>query len=99
MSGKTARTPWGYPAEESHHKGQHPSIQQLGAYHRGQLLEEEEELIRDHFLFCRDCRKLMLELVEFLDSAPRPSRSTGGAVVAAWQELQKVVTRENTGSS
>jgi hypothetical protein len=99
MSGKTAQAPWGDPAEEPHHNGQHPSIQQLGAYHRGQLIEEEEEGIRDHFLFCRDCRKLMLELVEFLDGAPRPSRSTGDAIVAAWQELQKIVSRENPGSS
>lgn len=67
----------------------HPSFEQMGAYHRGQLGAEQEEVIRDHFLFCRECRGLMLELVSFLDGSSPVGDSSGEEIVTAWQKLQR----------
>src|SRR4051794_40419078 len=88
----------GSPVKETTRKG-HLSIPQLGAYHRDQLTDDEQEALREHLLVCRECRQILLDLVEFLDGDPPPSRSSAEEVVTAWQELQRAVAEDPTRSS
>lgn len=88
MSTRRARAPKEEPIQGIHPE-EHPTFQRLAAYHRGQLVESEQEEIREHFLLCRECREMMLDLAEFLDENPPPSRSSAEEVLAAWLELER----------
>lgn len=83
------------PKEENLQRAQleeHPTLQRLAAYHHGQLGESEEEEIREHFLLCRECREVLLDLAEFLDETPPPSRFAAEEALAAWLELEQATS-------
>ncbi len=54
----------------------HPEVEQLAAYHAGELAPDEEERIQDHLSVCRDCGDLVLEL-EALRDEPLPEDCDG----------------------
>jgi hypothetical protein len=88
MSARRARTPKEETSQGAQPEG-HPTLQHLAAYHQGRLGESEEEEIREHFLLCRECREVLLDLAEFLDETPPPSRFSPEEALAAWLELER----------
>lgn len=46
---------------------QHPSPEQLVAYHERRLTVDEAEAVRSHLVACADCTAELLELVDLLD--------------------------------
>lgn len=94
MGTRTERVVWRDPGQPG--RQGHPSLERLGAYHRGQLTDREQEELREHFLLCRECRQVMLELVEFLDGSQRPASCSAEEIVDAWKELQWAVDGERT---
>ena len=46
---------------------QHPSPEQLVAYHGRRLAEDEAEDVRAHLVTCADCTAQLLELADLLD--------------------------------
>jgi hypothetical protein len=47
----------------------HPSLEDLAAYREGRLKEVLVEALRDHFVSCRQCTDLCLDLEDFATSA------------------------------
>lgn len=75
--------------------GEHPTAEVLAAYFANELTAEEDEKIREHFVDCRDCPELLLDLKDF--SAPDRSvteRISDNWVAAAWQSLLARLARE-----
>jgi len=76
-------------------RGEHPTAEMLAAYCADELTPEEDEKIREHFVDCRDCPELLLDLKDF--SAPDRSvteRLSDSWVAAAWQSLRARLARE-----
>jgi hypothetical protein len=76
-------------------RGEHPTAAMLAAYCADELTPEEDEKIREHFVDCRDCPELLLDLKDF--SAPDRSvteRLSDSWVAAAWQSLRARLARE-----
>jgi hypothetical protein len=76
-------------------RGGHPTAEMLAAYCADELTPEEDEKIREHFVDCRDCPELLLDLKDF--SAPDRAvteRLSDGWVAAAWQSLRARLARE-----
>lgn len=76
-------------------RGDHPTAEMLAAYSADELTPEEDEKIREHFVHCRDCPELLLDLKDF--SAPDRSvvdRLSESWVAAAWQSLLARLARE-----
>lgn len=65
--------------------GDHPEVDELIAYHTGELAEADERRIQDHLVTCRDCLEHLLELDAFTGSGTEsgPEGRTGGAAEAA----------------
>lgn len=70
----------------------HPTPEELAAYHANELSPEEDERIQEHLVACRDCSNLVLGLQAFLDAADQePSNVTDLAQVAARAALREKV--------
>ncbi len=74
--------------KESGDKAGHPAAENLQTYHRGHLVETEEDAIQMHFMACAECREAMLELVEFLDGVYRELRWDAEYLVSEWRKIQ-----------
>jgi hypothetical protein len=73
----------------------HPTAERLAAYFANELTPAEDERIREHFVHCRDCPELLLDLKDF--SAPDRAvaeKIPESWVAAAWQSLRARLTRE-----
>lgn len=80
--------------------GEHLSIETLDAYHRGALREDEMSQIRRHLVVCRECSETLLDLVQFLRSAEKPSRLWSAELTAAWEDwLARLDRRESANAS
>lgn len=68
----------------------HPTPEELEAYHAKELSPEEEERIREHLVACRECADLVLDLQAFSVAARKPD---AGVVdfeqAAAWRDLRE----------
>lgn len=64
----------------------HPSIETLDAYHRAALNANEAAQIRRHLVLCRECSETLLDLAQFLEESPEPSRLWSAELTAAWEE-------------
>lgn len=59
-----------YAAEQRRSLDGHPDVEQLAAYHRGELPEETREEIQEHLTFCEECARLVLDLEDFAKLEP-----------------------------
>jgi hypothetical protein len=75
-------------AEDLGRNGEHPSIETLDAYHRASLPVSEAAQIRRHLVLCRECSETLLDLAQFLEESPEPSRLWSAELTAAWKEWQ-----------
>jgi hypothetical protein len=74
---------------------EHPSIETLDAYHRASLRPNEAAQIRRHLVLCRECSETLLDLAQFLEESPEPSRLWSAELTAAWEEwLRALKERE-----
>lgn len=64
----------------------HPSLETLDAYHRGALRRNEAAETRRHLVLCRNCSETLLDLAQFLEKSPEPSRLWSAELTAAWEE-------------
>ena len=64
----------------------HPSLETLDAYHRAAVGKSEKAQIRRHLVLCRECSETLLDLVQFLEKSPEPSRLWSAELTAAWEE-------------
>ncbi|HEX6201149.1 MAG TPA: zf-HC2 domain-containing protein [Thermoanaerobaculia bacterium] len=60
----------------------HPALDELAAYHRGELPEAEAERVREHLALCRECADLLLDWRDFARDEPPGAAS---AAAAAWE--------------
>lgn len=93
MSLKTVRKPLPEPVETWH-----PPLETLKAYQQGELSEEEQERIRDHFVFCPECTETMLDLAIFFSGAPREGRLDPDKLVEAWNDWVKNLDQQERSS-
>jgi hypothetical protein len=76
-------------------RGEHPTAEMLAAYCADELTPEEDEKIREHFVGCRDCPELLLDLKEFsVPDRAVTERLPESWVAAAWQSLCARLARE-----
>jgi hypothetical protein len=69
----------------------HPSVEMLAAYHDDQLSPETDEEIQEHFVDCRECPELVLDLDRF--TSPEAMEAAKGdlsdtLVDTAWRRLR-----------
>lgn len=68
----------------------HPTPEELDAYHAKELSPGDEERIREHIATCRECADLVLELQAFYDAGRKePSDVADLEQVAAWRDLRE----------
>ena len=68
---------------------EHPPVDTLRAYQKGELPPEEVERLQDHFVFCTACTETMLDLAAFFSEDPAPGRQDPEKLLEAWDELVK----------
>lgn len=70
--------------------GAHPKIEDLAAYHAGELSPEAEARLREHLAVCHECSDLLLDLINFADLAPPPGEPdlTDEEMEEDWQALR-----------
>jgi hypothetical protein len=75
--------------------GPHPAVEELIAYHAGELPHEQQERLRDHLALCHDCAGLLRDLADFPDLAPPEGARPLSApdVDGAWEEMEKRLGR------
>jgi|SRR5215213_8037836 len=66
----------------------HVSIEVLSAYHRRGLPPEEATQVRSHVVQCRACRRLLLDLAQFMDDEQGPGSLTSKDVEEARRQLE-----------
>lgn len=59
-----------HAAEKRRREGAHPKVEELAAYHDGELGEGAVERIRDHLALCAHCSNLVLDLAGFSELEP-----------------------------
>lgn len=64
----------------------HPSPDRWIAYHRGELSADEEALLQEHLVRCRDCFDLSQGAAAF--AQPEEERGTGEDADALWRRLR-----------
>ncbi len=69
----------------------HLSLETLDAYHRAAVGKSETAQIRRHLVLCRECGETLLDLAQFLEESPEPSRLWSAELTAAWEEWLAVV--------
>jgi anti-sigma factor ChrR (cupin superfamily) len=74
----------------------HPSLETLDAYHRGALRKNEAAETRRHLVLCRECSETLLDLAEFLEQSPEPSRLWSAELTAAWEEWLAALKERGT---
>jgi hypothetical protein len=68
--------------------GEHPTPEVLAAYDAGTLAPEQEQAIQEHFLRCRECPEMLLDLKTFEEPGAAESRRfPDGWLATAWQLL------------
>lgn len=70
--------------------GAHPKIEDLAAYHAGELESHTEARVREHIAVCRECSDLLLDLINFSDLTPPPGEPdlTDEEMEEDWQALR-----------
>lgn len=58
-----------FAADERRRQEGHPSVEELVAYHRGELAEGACEPLQDHLALCEECSRLLLDLEGFPELA------------------------------
>ena len=66
----------------------HSSLETLDAYHRAVISANEAAQIRRHLVLCRECSETLLDLAQFLEKSPEPSRLWSAELTVAWEEWQ-----------
>lgn len=70
--------------------GAHPKIEELAAYHAGELEPQAAARVREHISVCRECSDLLLDLINFADLTPPPGEPdlTDDEMEQDWQALR-----------
>lgn len=78
----------------------HPSDDELVAYHTGTLTTEEKDRLRHHLVECRICLGLLRDLESFSDVARRASEEPSDLGVASqWHGLQRRLISPTPGAA
>ena len=52
---------------------EHPSADELGCYAEGRLRGERKKKVEVHLVNCDDCRRIVTDTIDFIDSKPSAS--------------------------
>jgi hypothetical protein len=66
----------------------HPTPEALSAYDADELPAEQDDAIQEHFLRCRECPELLLDLQEFAEPERAAPDLPDSLVATAWQALR-----------
>src|SRR5437868_2691251 len=72
----------------------HPTPEALSAYDADELPAEQDDAIQEHFLRCRDCPELLLDLQEFAEPERAAPDLPDSMVATAWRALRARLARE-----
>jgi hypothetical protein len=72
----------------------HPSVEDLVAYHAGELPEAEDRDLRQHLLVCRDCPDLILALDGFSKLPNGEGEPAPAGMDSAWDAVRAQLARE-----
>jgi anti-sigma factor RsiW len=76
--------------------GAHATLEELIAYHSGELPPEDVERLQEHLVWCRECLELLLDWAAWTESAQEGGRAVSEAqVAAAWQAMRAQLRAEN----
>ncbi len=72
----------------------HPSVEDLVAYHAGELPEAADRDLRQHLLLCRDCPDLILALDGFSKLPNSEGEPVPAGMDSAWEAVRRQLARE-----
>lgn len=72
----------------------HPTPEALSAYDADELPAEQDDAIQEHFLRCRECPELLLDLQEFAEPERAAPDLPESMVATAWRALRARLARE-----
>jgi hypothetical protein len=72
----------------------HPSVEDLVAYHAGELPAERDEALRQHLLLCRDCPDLILALDGFTKLPNGEGEVAPAGMDSAWEAVRRQLAQE-----
>ena len=72
----------------------HPSVEEIIAYHAGELSEEQGRALRQHLLLCKDCPDLILALDGFAKLPDGEAEVTPAAMDSAWEGVRQQLAQE-----
>ncbi|HEV7519375.1 MAG TPA: zf-HC2 domain-containing protein [Thermoanaerobaculia bacterium] len=83
---------------EAARKGQepdaHPAVEEIIAYHAGELPAEPHQALQRHLLGCRDCPELILALDGFANLPDGEPGAPPAGIDSAWEEVRRRLAAE-----
>lgn len=78
--------------EEARDPGDHPTPEELSAYHAKELSPADDLRVREHVVACRECADLVLDLQALYDAGrEEPSEVADLEQAAAWRDLREQI--------
>jgi len=74
----------------------HPSPEQLLAYHRRELSETDAEALREHLACCRECARVVLAAPEFFTPPDEEPPALAPELAAVWEKLAAEIAAEES---
>jgi hypothetical protein len=80
--------------ERQTHPQAHATVEELMAYHTGDMSVEEKDRWREHLVWCRECLDLLFDIAAWVesgqeDASPGSDEAMGAAWQALWARLQR----------
>jgi len=74
--------------------GAHATIEELIAYHSGEVSAEEKKRLQEHLVWCQECLELLLDWAAWIEAGQEKAPPVSEAeVAAAWQSLLARIQR------
>jgi hypothetical protein len=81
-------------AREGQDPDAHPTVEEIIAYHAGELPEEPHQALQQHLLLCRDCPDLILALDGFARLPEMEPEAAPAGMDSAWESVRRRLATE-----
>ena len=72
----------------------HPTVEEIIAYHAGELTAERHQALQQHLLLCRDCPELILALDGFAKLPEGEVEAAPAGMDSAWEAVRQQLAAE-----
>lgn len=76
------------------HGGEHPDVDRLLAYHRGELAADDADELQEHLATCRQCTSLVSDMAAFPHLEAQPGEPGEHEIAQAWRRVERLISRQ-----